>query len=151
MKIQIALSAAGDWTYPKDADLSNEYRYEYALPKRGWPQRCKTIGAKYPVFTDESDFIRKVKASPIVELPPTAYVHNMTDYETIDDIEDLVAGYAFPRDVKRIVKGLSTGVTMPAPIIVKGKKGMWILSGNTRQNVALVLGVPRKFILVDAS
>ena len=151
MKIEIALSAAGDWTYPKDDDLILEYRYEYSLPQRGWPQRCKTIGAQYPLFTDESDFIRKVKASPIVSLPANARVHNMTDYESIEDIEDLVASYRFPRDVPRIVKGLTKGVTMPAPIIIKGKKGMWILSGNTRQNVALVLNVPRKFIVVDAS
>lgn len=151
MKIQIALSATGGWNSPKNADLILEYKYEYNLPHRNWPDRCKTIGAPYPLFKDEKDFIQKVKASPLVDLTDDMHIHNMTNCRSIEAIEMMVAVYAFPRDVKRIVAGMREGVTMPAPIAIKGKKGIWILSGNTRQNVARVLGIPRKIILVDVS
>lgn len=151
MKIQIALSASTTWVMPNKEDLILEYKYEYDLPQRNWAGRCKKIGAPYPLFKDQNDFVRQVMASPIVALSKNEHVHNMTDINTIGGIEDLVSGYAFPRDVKRIVEGLKAGTAMPAPIIIKGTKGLWILSGNTRQNVAHVLNLPRKFILVDAS
>jgi hypothetical protein len=150
MKLQIALSSGSQWVIPHEADLRLEYRYEYNLPQRNWKQRCKTIGAQYPLFEDEEDFIAKVKASRIVSLFHDD-VHNMTSLKSIEDIESLVSHYAYPRDVKRIVEGLKAGIEMPAPIIIAGSKGMWILSGNTRQNCAKVLGIPRKFIVVNAS
>lgn len=152
MKLQIALATASTkWVMPSKEDLILEYKYEYALPQRNWDARCKVIGAPYPLFKDQEDFVSWVLGSPIVTLPKNARVHNMTELNTIGEIEDLVSGYAFPRDVKRIITGLKSGVLMPAPIIIKGTKGMWILSGNTRQNVAKVLNIPRKFILVNAT
>lgn len=150
MKIQISLSANTAWIMPSDEDLRLEYRYEYNLPQRNWPGRCKTIGAPFPLFESEEDFIAKVKASRIVSLFHDD-VHNMTSLRSIEDIEDIVSSYAYPRDVKRIVEGLKAGKSMPAPIIIAGNRGMWILSGNTRQNCAKVLGIPRKFIVVNAS
>lgn len=151
MKIQIALASTAHWIMPSEDDLRLEYRYEYNLPQRNWKGRCKTIGANFPLFADEEDFIAKVKASPIVDLTQTMHVHNLTSLRSVEDVRDLVSGYAFPRDVDRIVTGLKKGVALPAPIIVKGKLGMWILSGNTRQNLASIANIPRQAIMVDAS
>lgn len=150
MKLQIALSNTEIWMRPTRKDLELEYEYEYVNPSRNWKQRCHAIEAVFPIFSSLEDFIRKVNESPIERLTAVTRVHNMTDYRTIEDIEDLVSGYHFPRDVKRIVEGFAALDKMPLPIIIKGRKGRWILSGNTRQNVALVMEVPRKAIVVDA-
>lgn len=150
MKLNISLSSGG-WIVPSDEDLILEYKYEYNLPQRNWPMRCKTIDAKYPLFENEQDFITKVRAGRIVDLRKFDPVHNMTNCRSIQEIKDMVSRYAFPRDVDRIVQGYKDGVMMPMPIIIQGAKSSWILSGNTRQNVALVMKIPVKAIIVDAS
>jgi hypothetical protein len=153
MKLQAAhrlLAAAVKWVMPKDPDLVLEYKYEYSLSSRNWPQRCKAIGAKYPLFDSEQDFIAKIKAASVEPLTPEMDVHNLTNLRTVEDVRDMVSGYQFPRDVDRIVKGYKEGGTMPMPIIIRGKKGSWILSGNTRSNLAFILKVPVKAIWVDA-
>lgn len=151
MKIQISLSSAPQWVIPSEADLRLEYRYEYNLPQRNWKQRCKTIGAYFPLFESEDDFVKRIQTEArVITLTRNDYVHNLTSLKSIEEIEDLVSGYAYPRDVKRIVEGLTNGAHMPMPIIIKGMKGMWILSGNTRQNVAQVLRVRCQALVLDA-
>jgi hypothetical protein len=144
------LEASVKWVVPKPADLALEFKYEYALPSRNWPQRCKAIGAAYPIFEDEEDFINKVKSSEVAPLTPKMGVHNLTNERSVEDVRDLVSGYAYPRDVDRIVQGYEAGTAMPMPIIIRGKKGSWILSGNTRSNLAFILKIPVKAIWVDA-
>lgn len=151
MKLEISLSSGPQWVIPEEEDLALEFRYEYALPQRNWAQRCKTIGARYPLFENESDFVTKVNHGRIQLLTRSDQVHNRTQLRSIEEIEDLVSGYAYPRDVARIVEGFKKGVIMPMPIIIKGTKGMWILSGNTRQNIASVMKLPTQVIIVDAS
>ena len=148
--MKISLSAT-TWIVPKPADLKLEYAYEYILPSRNWAARCKTIGAKYPLFDSEEDFIAKVNAGNIISVTPKSKIHNMTTIDSIEGIESLVSGYRFPRDVGKIVKGYNSGKPMPMPIVIKGSKGSWILAGNTRSNVAFVMGVPLRVIEVDAT
>jgi len=143
------MAASVKWVMPKDPDLVLEYKYEYTLPSRHWDKRCKAIGAKYPLFDSEEDFVAKIKAASIEPLTSSMRVENLTDYESIEDVKDLVSQYQFPRDVDRIVKGYEAGGSMPMPIIIRGKKGSWILSGNTRTNLAFILKIPVKAIWVD--
>jgi hypothetical protein len=152
MKLEAAhrlLAAAVKWVMPKPADLALEYKYEYLLPSRHWDKRCKAIGAHYPLFDSEDDFIAKIRAASIEPITPQSKVENVTDLETIEDVEDLVSTYQRPRDVSSIVNGYRKGGSMPMPIIIRGKKGSWILSGNTRTNLAFILKIPVKAIWVD--
>ena len=147
MKIQISLSSAL-WTVPEEKDLELEYRYEYLLPSRNWPQRCRQIGASYPLFRDLEDFVQQVRGAKIEPLDDVR-VHNMTDYGAVDDVRDLVSGYQFPRDVDRILDALHAGHALPMPIVIRGPKGSWILSGNTRQNLSRIVGTPVQAIWID--
>jgi hypothetical protein len=141
------------WVKPSEASLKKEYEVEYALPRRRWDQRSETIGAKYPIFSDAADFAEKILAAKVIDFPKSDFgsVHNLTAINTIDRVKELVATYSYPRDVDGIVAGFKAGKSMEMPIIIRGKRGRWILSGNTRMNVARIMNIPIKVIEVDAS
>src|SRR5271168_1074668 len=153
MKLNAAhrlLSSAVKWVFPSNADLALEYKYEYTLPSRNWAGRCRVIGASYPIFESEDDFIAKVKSSRVAPVTVDMDVNNMTSLRSVEEVRDMVSAYAYPRDVDRIVKGYESGAKMPMPIIIEGKKCSWILSGNTRTNLAFILKIPVKAIWVRA-
>jgi hypothetical protein len=139
------------WVKPDSQNLELEYKYEYLLPSRNWDRRCQSIGAQYPLFADQADFNRKILSAPVTTITPEMRVTNMTHIRTVDGVKDLVNSYQFPRDVDRIIQGFENGAKMPLPIIIKGTKGMWILSGNTRSNLAMIHKVPLKAIVYDGS
>ncbi len=156
MKIRELLKEAEapvNWVVPSDNDLRQEYDYEYALPKRRWDERAKIIGAQHPIFISPEDLIEKVKRAKAVRIPHDDYdsIHNVTSLRSLKDIQRMTDSYSYPRDVPRIAKGFQDNAPMPLPIIIKGKRGRWILSGNTRLNVAKVLGYEAKALEVDAS
>ena len=130
------------WRIPTTAELEMEYKYEYMLPSRNWDRRCETIGAPYPLFDDFADFTNKIQHSTPSTINKGDHVYNMTDYRTVDQVTDLVSSYQFPRDVDRILDGFKQGASLPMPIIIEGSKGRWILSGNTRTNLAHIMGIP---------
>lgn len=140
-----------NWVRPDLQNLELEYKYEYLLPSRNWDRRCQSIGAEYPLFDDQEDFNRKILSAPVINITPEMRVTNMTHCSSIEGVRDLVSGYQFPRDVDRIIDGFQRGADMPLPIIIKGTNGMWILSGNTRSNLAMIHGIPLKAIVYDAS
>ena len=137
------------WVRQSPQELAFEYKIEYALPSRGWDRRAKVIGALYPIFKSEQDFIEKISSAPIFNLPSNKFdtVHNLTECDSLRELKDLVASYQYPRDVDGIVAGFNSGKPMSLPIVIGGSKGAWILSGNTRLNVARILNVPAKVIL----
>jgi hypothetical protein len=109
------------------------------------------MGFRWPIFTDVEQFRQALDTARTVDPHTIGAVQNMTEHDTIEDIEDMVSSYQRPRDVQRIVQGLQTGATLPMPIILKGKRGMWIMAGNTRQAVCQVLGAKCQALLVDVS
>lgn len=142
-----------EWREQTEKELKQEFDYEYALPKRGWDRRAQKIGAQYPMFDSFDDFVQKVKDAPVQAIKHSDYdlVTNLTSLETIQDLKDMTSTYSYPRDVDSIVKGFKSKSPMPYPIIIKGKSGMWILSGNTRLNVAKILGIQGRAKVVDVS
>lgn len=142
-----------EWREQTEKELKQEFDYEYALPKRRWDMRAEQIGAKYPIFDSLDDFVEKVKAAPVQVIKHADYhkVRNLTSLETLDDVKEMTSSYSYPRDVDSIVTGFKAKSPMPYPIIIKGKSGMWILSGNTRMNVAKILGIEGRAKVVDAS
>ena len=75
----------------------------------------------------------------------------MTSIKDMNQLRKLVGLYQRPRDIDRIIEGIQTGASIPMPIILKGQKGLFIMAGNTRQNVAYILGVPIEAILIDVT
>ena len=151
------LLAAGlkpvNWRRPTSKELAFEYKVEYALPQRRWDQRAKSIGAPYPIFTSEGDFIAKMGQAIEYHIPIQAFhtVNNLTLCRSIRELKDLVGSYSFPRDVYSLIRGFESGAKMPLPIVVGGSKGSWILGGNTRLNVAAILGYETKTLLYTAT
>lgn len=136
-----------NWVRPDLQNLEMEYKYEYMLTsRRTWDKRCKTIGAVYPIFDSFEDFAEKISSAPIQIITPSTPIHNMTQFETMDDARKELA-----RDVDRIIHGFDNGVKIPLPIIIKGNDGMWLLSGNTRSNLAFIHNVTLKAIVYDGS
>ena len=78
-------------------------------------------------------------------------INNMTSIKKIDELKKLVDSYFRPRDINRIINGIKNGDKIPMPIILKGSNGLFIMSGNTRQNVAFIMGVPVEAILINVS
>lgn len=115
--------------------------------KAKWKGRAHSIGARFPIFKDFNDFVDTIKKGKIIMAPTDSYTTN----DTIDEIKDMVSQYVFPRDVDRIVQGFKTGAAMPLPIILQGSHGSHRMSGNTRSNVAYVLGLPVKALLINVA
>lgn len=63
--------------------------------------------------------------------------------------KDMVSQYVIPRDIDRIIEGFESNDKLPMPIILKSKLGMFIMAGNTRQNVARIMGITPKAILIN--
>ena len=142
-----AQTPKANWVMPSDSDLLLEFKYEYE--NRDWERRCDRIDAMYPLFEDGQDFIQKVKAGQVRSFSESDRVENTT-YFDLDTLREVVAGYAYPRDVDRIIAGFAAGTPMPMPIIIEGSDGSWILSGNTRSNIAYTMGLPCKAIWINA-
>ena len=141
------------WSFPDEATLKADFD-EYKLKEKAkWEARAKTIGAHFPIFTDLQDFTERCKSAKVVEVTTSfaSRVQNLTQLSSIEDIKQMVGHYAYPRDVDRIVQGFETNARMPYPIILKGNRGMWIMAGNTRLNVANALGVIQKALVADVS
>jgi hypothetical protein len=125
---------------------------EYAKKEKSkWQGRAMTIGSRFPMFRNLAEFKAALDSAQIVNLDSLDNVGNLTYNSSIADLEDMVSGYVFPRDVKRIVSGFKSNAKLPLPIVVKGSKGTWILAGNTRSNVARIMGLVPKALLVDIS
>ncbi|GAH05842.1 unnamed protein product, partial [marine sediment metagenome] len=78
-------------------------------------------------------------------------IDNVSLNDTIEDVEDMVSSYKRPRDVKRIDKGFEVSAKMPMPIILKGSKGMHIMAGNTRLNIAYIMNQIPEVLIVDVT
>ena len=126
---------------------------EYKLKEKSkWESRARKFGFKFPLFNSFEDFQSKIQSARVINLDEYRDdIEHLTLCNTIDDIKELVSTYQYPRDVDRIVKGLKSGSKLPMPIVLKGYRGMFIMSGNTRQNVAHVLSIPTQAVLIDLS
>jgi len=146
------LKWSGKWIVPSATDIKDEWDVEYALPRRNWKGRAEIIGATFPIFDDVEDMISKVRDGHVMNMSSNMWdtTHNLSKNHDIDEVKSMVATYSRPRDVDRIVKGFEDGADMPMAIIIRGTEGSWILSGNTRLNVARLMGIPQKVIVVDA-
>jgi hypothetical protein len=149
MKLLEVIKKYDAWVRYTPASLRADFDEYKDKELRKWRSRASLIGARWPLFTEVGELKAALDAAPIVSVDSLGDVGNLTVNSSIADIKDMVSTYSLPRDVNRIVVGLSTGDPLPLPIILKGRRGTWIMAGNTRQAVARVLKVPPKALLVD--
>lgn len=141
------------WVTPSGADAHADYVEYKKKEDKKWQERAETIGARFPLFDTEDDFKDALKNGRIFTLSEKDWrnIQNLSNVSSIESLKDLVGGYVRPRDVDRIVDGINKGVALPLPIVLKGSKGRWIMSGNTRLNTAKVMKVPQQAIELDVS
>ncbi len=105
-----------------------------------WKRRAKSMGFRFPIFKDFPEFTQALKNAQVKKLFK-GEAEKITNVALNDTIED----------VKRIDKGFELKSKMPMPIILKGSKGMHILAGNTRLNIAYIMNQIPEVLIVDVT
>lgn len=142
-----------NWVFPNEATIKADFD-EYKLKEdKKWKHRAQDMGFRFPIFDTIESFETALSEATIVEITAEqdSVISNRSHCRSLEDLKRLVGNYHHPRDVNRIVNGYETNALMPMPIILKGSKGMWIMTGNTRLDTAFILGVTPKILIVDAS
>ena len=142
---EITKKYRANWTMPSPETMRADFDEYKKKELSKWEGRAKSIGARFPIFNSFEDFVNTIKSGQIINAPLSSFTH----CSSIEEIESMVSAYIYPRDVQRIVDGFETGAAMPYPIILQGKIGQFRLSGNTRSNVAWLLKLPVKALLVN--
>lgn len=157
MKLMEEVVSFANWVFPNDATNRADYSEYKAKESHKWQGRAQSMGFRFPIFDTYEDFVSSLRAAPVTVLTSEMdnHITNRSQTSSLDQLKSLVSGYANfaapPRDVDRIANGYETNAPMPMPIILKGSKGMWIMTGNTRLDAAFILGVTPKILLVDVS
>lgn len=154
MKLQDLIqenTSFNNWIRFTENSLDADFQEYKQKEQRKWQHRAEVIQARWPLFKDIQEFRQALLSAPIVDVDSLRSVANMTKNRSIEDIKDMVSSYQWPRDVARIQQGYKQNHQMPLPIILKGRNGMWIMAGNTRQSVARVMGITPRALLVDVS
>lgn len=131
------------WRKPSLSELKQEYDWEYI-------NQFEKHNIKY--FNDFEDFVEAVENGKILPVTEDMWynIENSSHLDSIEELENMVSSYKFPRDVQRIVNGFLDNDSIPVPIIVNNQYGeQIILGGNTRMNAAFILGVPVKALFID--
>ena len=141
------------WKFPTKGDMKSDFNEYKAKEFKKWEYRANEKGFRFPIFKDFGDFVKTLKSGKIVPLTSTLFnkLPDSSTYTNINDLTDLVQSYHRPRDINRIIKGFDNNEKIPYPVILKGSKGFYRLSGNTRTNVAMIKGISVEVLVVDVS
>ena len=142
-----------NWKKPSVQTLKEDYEEFKHKEGTRWENRARSILMRWPVFTDFEDFKTAIGEAEVKEIDWgfIRKVDGISVTTSIGSLKSLVSTYSTPRDVNRIISGFKNEEQIPMPIILKGEKGMWMMSGNTRTNAALILGYKPKVIIINAS
>lgn len=150
---EIAKQQFDNWVFPPNQVIESDFAEYQKKEYKKWESRAKTMGFRFPIFEDINHFKQTLEQGKVVEVTDqfAQQVDHLVLVQTLDQLRNMVSGYVRPRDVDSIVSGIKNNDPIPLPIILKGTKGMHIMAGNTRLNVAHLLGVPAKALVVDVS
>lgn len=143
-----------NWTMHDDATMKSDFSEYKAKEERKWLKRADRMGFKYPLFDTYEDYVDAIQNGTVTVLDDKLWhsIRNLSStVSSIDELEDMVSTYSVPRDVQRIKNGFENGDAIPYPVILKGNKGLHIMSGNTRLTTAKILGITPKALIVDIS
>lgn len=145
-----SLQSYSNWKRPNVDTLKADFA-EYKSKESKWTDRARIIQTWAPIFADFDSFRSAVKGGEIREIDRgfVTRCQGMSNVSTIGALKSLTSTYSSPRDVDRIVSGFSEGSGLPMPILLRGDKEYWVLSGNTRCNAAFILGFKPKVIIID--
>lgn len=138
------ISKFSNWVRPTNEQIKQEYEWEY----------ISHIKDRWPLFKNLKDFSNSVKNAKVMTLTKSIdqKVSNRSDTKNLDELKNLVSKYRFPRDVDRIVDGFKTNAKMPMPFLLRlAKDKLYIMSGNTRTDVAFILGITPKVLILDVA
>ena len=142
------------WVNYTPESLKSDFAEYKDKEERKWKTRAQAIGARFPLFKGFPEFTQALKKAKVKKLfqGEAERIGHVVLNNNLSDVKRMVSGYTSgPRDVDRIVKGFESNAKMPMPIILKGKKDQFIMAGNTRLNVAYIMGLLPQVLVVDVS
>jgi hypothetical protein len=139
-----------NWVRYTPESLKSDFTEYKKKENTKWKTRANTIGSRFPIFDSLENFKEILDKTEIKNLSDSMdrKINNRSRTSSIEDLKDLVSGYVRPRDVDRIVDGFKSNAKMPLPIVIEGDRGAWIMAGNTRLDVAFILGVQPKVLWI---
>jgi hypothetical protein len=139
-----------NWVRYTPESLKSDFVEYKKKENNKWKNRANRIGSRFPIFNSLEHFKEILDKTEIKNLTDSMdrKINNRSRTDSIEDLKGLVSGYVRPRDVDKIVKGYESGARIPLPIVIEGDKGSWIMAGNTRLDVAFILGVQPKVLWV---
>jgi len=137
-KLSMFLRAAqSNWCDLTDEQIRQEWDWEYL------PHVQPAFGDLFKGF---DEFKQQVKSATVVDWIES--LDSQTSYRsrcrTLDELKDLTSNYRHPRDVDDLVNKMKIGVALPYPLILDIKGQFRVMSGNTRMDIAYILGIVPK-------
>lgn len=152
MLIEEIVNKHFSWVRHDQTTMKSDFEEYRVKEESKWLERAHRLGFRFPIFESFEQYQKAIQSSPVVEMNDSSLwdeVENLSKNDSIGEIEKMVSTYTTPRNVERIVNGIENGHKLPYPVILKGDEGYHIMSGNTRLNVARVLGVATDVIMID--
>ena len=142
-----------NWVNYTPESLKSDFAEYKKKEERKWKTRAQAIGARFPLFKGFPEFTQALKTAKVKKLfkGEAEKIGHVALNDKLSDVKSMVGAYQQPRDVDRIVKGFESNAKMPMPIILKCKKDQFIMAGNTRLNVAYIMGILPQVLVVDVS
>lgn len=151
MLIEDITSKQFSWVRHDLKTLRSDYEEYKVKEESKWLGRAHRMGFRFPIFDSFEQYADAIQTSPIIDVDDALWdkVVNLSKSLDLDDLTQMVKTYTVPRDVERIKRGIEQGAKLPYPVILRGDEGYHIMSGNTRLNVARLMGVKTQAILID--
>ncbi len=128
-----------NWFVPLPSDLKFEWETEYDK---------MNIYLNTHYFDDQDAFVTTVSEhGQVIRLTPEMdyKISRRTHCNSLNELENMVASYRSAARRKgvphRLAEMMQHGEPLPMPIVMKRNQRMYIVGGNTRLDVAEILGV----------
>ncbi len=128
-----------NWFFPTTQDLRFEHETE-------WDKMRFFLNTSF--FDDEQrmvDLIEKYGKAKVLNKAADRKLSRRTHADTVDQVEDMVASYRSAARRKGVPTALAAafqnGDPLPMPIVMQRYRTGYIVGGNTRLNIAEILGV----------
>ena len=133
------------WVKPDAKNLKQEYNVEYKHHIK------PSYGNIWPTY---KDFEKAVKKGKVVN-PNSLDIDGTTDFKSIDSLFSLIKSYrSYPefrneKTFQQIIDAYRDNKPMNMVLIIKQDSDYQIMSGNTRLNIANILKVKPKAIVIE--
>lgn len=140
-----------NWQKPRVKTLKADFE-KFENKQIAWQNRARIILSPLRLFLDFEDFREKVESGKTLEVDREFFskVQGVVLPYTIGGLKDIVSTYATRPDVQQIISTFNFGLPIEMPVIIHGKRGYWMLSGNTRSSAAIIMGYKPRVIIIDA-